>query len=161
MIASLYKSENGTIAEYDRIFSSSQEEVWDVLTNNEKLKLWMHHLEITNLGKGGHIKFHFHDGSGNVEDITITDFEEGRVLAFEWGNDIVRFAIQPKNKGTQLIMKQIISEITDHTPKDLAGWHVCLLHFSDVVNKQFIHYPENEWEKWYEKYKEQVEKIMS
>lgn len=154
MLASLYKNNHGTIAEYKRIFSSTPAEIWNVLTNNENLKLWMDHLEITNLRKGGNIQFHFHDDLGTVEEITITDFEEGKVLEFEWGKDFVRFEIRPKGEGTQLLLKQVLTEITDHTPKDLAGWHVCLFHFADVVNNEKNHYAENEWEKWYEKYRE-------
>ncbi|WP_097148159.1 SRPBCC family protein [Ureibacillus acetophenoni] len=61
------------------------------------------------------------------------------------------------NNGSKLIMKEFINQLTDHTPKDLAGWQVCLMHLSNVINDSTIEIPDNEWEKWYEEYKSLVE----
>ncbi|QCR32769.1 SRPBCC domain-containing protein [Lysinibacillus sp. SGAir0095] len=153
MLAKIYKSEAGYIAEYDRYFDVPTEKVWPLLISNEKFKLWMEHLEITDLRKGGNINFHYNDGSGNLEKIKITDYVDDKALQFEWGEDTVRFEIIPENSGTLLVMKQFLTNLTDHTPKDLAGWHVCLLRFNDVVTGESTFLPEDEWEKWYVEYK--------
>lgn len=153
MLAKIYKSDQGFTAEYERNYPVTAENVWTTLTSNEKFKFWMEHLEITELKKDGNINFHYNDGSGNLEKIVITDFVDGEVLQFEWGEDTVRFEMVPNNTGTTLIMKQFLSKITDHTPKDLAGWHVCLLRFNDVVTGESNLLTEDEWEKWYVEYK--------
>lgn len=153
MLAKIYKSDKGFTAEYERIYDVPAEIVWLSLISNEKFKFWMEHLEITDLRNGGNINFHYNDGSGNLEKITITDFVDGEVLQFEWGEDTVRFEVLPNNTGSTLIINQFLTQITDHTPKDLAGWHVCFMHFDNVVTGESHIIPQGEWEKWYAEYK--------
>lgn len=153
MLANIYKSNHGYTAEFERQYPVPQEKLWLALITNENFKTWMEHLEITDLSKGGNINFHYNDGSGKFDQLKITDFEDGQVLEFEWGEDCVRFEVHPDELGSKLILKEFISQITDHTPKDLAGWHVCLLYFSDVVNGEITQLPADEWEKWYAEYK--------
>ena len=57
------------------------------------------------------------------------------------------------------MLTEFISNLTDHTPKDLAGWHVCLMRFSNLVNELPDEQTENEWEQWYEEYKRLVEEL--
>lgn len=153
LLAKIYNGEQGYVAEYERIFDVPTEKIWKSLISNEKFKFWMEHLEITDLRIGGNINFHYNDGSGKLENITITDYVDGEVLQFEWGEDTVRFEIIAKSPGSKLIMKQFLTNITDHTPKDLAGWQVCLMRFSDVITGESHLLPANEWEKWYSEYK--------
>ena len=153
MLAKMYKSVNGYTAEYKRYFNVPFEKVWASLVNNENFKFWMGHLEITDLSKGGKMLFHYNDGSGKFENMTITDFVDGELLQLEWGTDTVRFETVPYEEGSLLISKEYIREITDHTPMDLAGWHVCLLRFNDVVTGESNELPADEWEKWYCEYK--------
>ncbi|MFC7684816.1 SRPBCC domain-containing protein [Ureibacillus sp. GCM10028918] len=153
MLAKIYKDDTGYTAEYEHVYKVSSESVWSSLISNENFKFWMEHLEITDLSKGGNINFHYNDGSGTIEKISITHYVEGKVLQFEWGEDTVRFEISPNNTGSQLTMKQFLTNLTDHTPKDLAGWHVCLLHFDNVVTGESHLIAEDEWEKWYVEYK--------
>ncbi|MDN4493421.1 SRPBCC domain-containing protein [Ureibacillus aquaedulcis] len=153
MLAKIYKSDAGYTAEYEHNYEVPSERVWSSLVSNENYRFWMEHLEITDLSKGGNINFHFNDGSGTIEKITITDYMEGKVLQFEWGEDTVRFEIIPAYTSSRLIMKQFLTKLTDHTPKDLAGWHVCLQKFDDVVTGESHFLPEDEWEKWYAEYK--------
>ena len=152
MLAKLYKSENGYTALFERYFDVPFEKLWASLVNNENFKFWMEHLEITDLSKGGTMLFHYHDGSGKYEKMAITDFADEKVLQFEWGADTVRFETVPNGEGSLLILKEFIRGITDHTPKDLAGWHVCLLRFNDVVTGESNELAADEWEKWYSEY---------
>lgn len=153
LLASITKSNNEYIAVYERSFNQPVEVVWGVLTKNDQLTKWMSHLEITDLRKDGQIIFNYNDGSNNFEKMKITDFEDQSVIEFEWGKDIVRFDVHPTETGSILLLKEFIKEITNHTPKDLAGWHMCLNVFKDVVNGTANQLPNNdEWEKWYKEY---------
>lgn len=152
-IVTLTKSETMIIAEYVNEFHRAPEKVWDSITNNEHLKKWMAHLEIVDLRKDGIMLFHYNDGSGKFEEMKITDFEDQSVIEFQWGEDIVRFEVIPTNDGCKLTMKEFINHLTDHTPKDLAGWQVCLMHLSNVITDESREILHNEWEKWYEEYK--------
>ena len=160
MLATLTKNEDHFIAKYVREFYHPSEKVWDGITNNGKLTKWMGHLEIVDLRKDGKILFHYNDGSGKLEEMKITDFEAQSVIEFEWGEDRVRFEVSTRDSGgSQLILKEFIQVLTDHTPKDLAGWQVCLMHLSNVITDEAKQIPEDEWEKWYEEYKAVVGKF--
>ena len=151
MIATIQKENGNYIARYERQFQQSVEAVWAMLTDNEKLKLWFDELEIVDLRVDGLIQFDMQDGS--FEDMKILDYVPLKTLAFEWGEDFVRFELSPMSDGCQLIFIETISTITDHTPKDLAGWHVCLDVIQALLDKDSIT-REDEWKVWFEKYKE-------
>ncbi|CAM4212069.1 hypothetical protein PAAL109150_15835 [Paenibacillus alkaliterrae] len=51
-----------------------------------------------------------------------------------------------------LVLKEMISRITDHTSKDLAGWHVCLDFMQAQLDGKTIENRTDVWKIWYEKY---------
>ncbi|SDE11622.1 Activator of Hsp90 ATPase homolog 1-like protein [Priestia aryabhattai B8W22] len=152
MLAAVEKKEDGYIATYNRPLNHSVEKAWATLTENDKLQKWMSNLEVVDLRKGGTIKFNMNDGTGNSFDISILDFEEQSYLQYEWGEGWVQFELSPKDDGCLLVLKEYIPRLSDHTPKDLSGWHVCLGMFSAILEGQYMDFPKEEWEKWYEKY---------
>ncbi|MEH6887938.1 SRPBCC family protein, partial [Priestia megaterium] len=119
---------------------------------NDKLQKWMSNLEVVDLRKGGTIKFNMNDGTANSFDISILDIEEQSCLQYEWGEGWVRFELSSKDNGCLLILKEYIPNLSGHTPKDLSGWHVCLIMFCSVLEGQYMDFPKGEWEKWYEEY---------
>jgi len=161
MLSKIYENELGFTAEFKFTYDISTGKLWNALVNNENFKFWMDHLEITDLCKGGNINFHYNDGSGKVEKLMITDYVDGKVLQFDWGMDTVRFEISAHSStGSQLLLTEFLKEITDHTPKDLAGWHVCLLRFQDFMKSENHVKSEEEWEKWYCEYKVLVQRLI-
>ncbi|MDQ0900238.1 MULTISPECIES: SRPBCC family protein [unclassified Paenibacillus] len=159
MLASIQKVEGGYIARFDRPLNHSIEKVWAALTENDKLVRWMSNLQVEDLRIGGNIKFDMKDESGTFIDMKIADFQPYSVLEFEWGDDRVRFELYPKPEGCLLVLKEFISALTDHTPKDLSGWHICLDMMYALLDGHFMDFPKGEWEKWYEKYKIAVSRI--
>lgn len=151
MIATIKKENGNYVARYERQFQHSVESVWAMLTDNTKLKQWFDELEIVDLRKGGLIQFDMQDGT--FEDMKILDYEPLKTLSFEWGRDIARFELSPTSAGCELVFLETISPITDHTPKDLAGWHVCLDVIQALLDRDSI-IREDEWKVWFEKYKE-------
>ncbi|MBU8918191.1 SRPBCC family protein [Bacillus sp. FJAT-29953] len=157
MLAVIEKSENGYIARFERQFDHSVEEVWSWLTDNEKLAKWFNELRVGELREGGFMKFDM--GDGNFEKMAITDLKDQSVLEFTWGSDMaVRFELSTEAPGCKLFLIEKIEKITPHTPKDLAGWHVCLDVIKALMEGETIERME-EWKKWYEKYKQAVEKV--
>ncbi|MFJ7828104.1 SRPBCC family protein [Psychrobacillus sp. NPDC096623] len=156
MIATIQKENGNYIARYERQFQHSVEVVWAMLTDNTKLKQWFDELEIVDLRKGGLIKFDMQDGT--FIDMEILDYEPLKTLAFEWDADIARFELSPSSDGCQLVFLETISKITDHTPRDLAGWHVCLDVIEALLEGNSIK-REVEWKEWFEKYKELLKNL--
>ena len=160
MLATIQQQQHNYIVKFKRPLSHSVDAVWTVLTENEKLQKWMNNLEIIDLRKNGIIHFNMNDGTNAYEEIAITDYAKKEVLEFDWGKDTVRFELSPTNSGSILVLLESIGELTDHTPKDLAGWHVCLGLLSDLLNGT-IHeeFPIEEWQKWFAEYKQLVDDI--
>lgn len=159
MKAVIEKVEDGYIERFERSLHHSVEKVWVALTDNKKLERWFSNLQVIELRKGGTIKFNMNDGSGSSIDMEITDFKKGSILEYEWGDGRVRFELYSKSVGCLLIMKEFISTLNDHTPKDLAGWHVSLDILSALLNDHYMDFPKDEWEKWYKKYSLAVKQI--
>ncbi|EJR54744.1 hypothetical protein IIM_01684 [Bacillus cereus VD107] len=151
MLAVIEKQNNEYVVQFDRHFPYTIEEVWSVLTDNNKLKKWMSNLQIEDLSTGGIIKFDMMDGT--FINIDILECQMNSVLEFTWAKDRVRFEIHKDEKGSILLLKEFIHELTDHTPKDIAGWHICLNLFSSVLEGKEKEFSKDEWEYWFEKYK--------
>ena len=83
----------------------------------------------------------------------ILDYEPLKTLVFEWGQDIARFELSSLSNGCKLVFVETISTITEHTPKDLAGWHVCLDVIQALLDGDSIK-REDDWKIWFQKYKE-------
>jgi uncharacterized protein YndB with AHSA1/START domain len=149
--------ENGHIARFERRLKHSVEKVWSSLTENEELSKWFSELRIDDLREGGIIKFDMQDGS--FEEMTILELKINSVLEYTWGEDIVRFELYPEAGGCRLVLIEKIKTITNHTPKDLAGWHVCLDVINALLDGRTIEFREEEWKNWYEEYVGVIAKV--
>lgn len=159
LLAKIEKVENRYIARFERHFKYSVNDVWSYLTENEKLAKWFSELIVDELREGGIIKFDMQDGT--FEEMSITELKMNSVLEYTWGEDIVRFELSDESEGCQLVLVEKISKTTDHTPRDLAGWHVCLDVIEALLNGRTVESRREEWNKWYEKYVEAVNKVVN
>ncbi|MES5894059.1 SRPBCC domain-containing protein [Bacillus cereus group sp. RP43] len=157
MLAQIEKQTDGYIIKFERQFPYIIEEVWSVLTENSKLKKWMSNLQIEDLKTGGIIKFDMMDGT--FINIDILECQMNSVLEFTWNKDRVRFEIHKKENGSLLLLKEFIHELTDHTPKDIAGWHICLDLFSSVLEGEAKEFSKDDWEYWFDKYKVKTDEL--
>lgn len=149
MLASIEKLGNGGRARFERYWHHPVEDVWAWITENEKLSQWFPELRMGELRKGGFMQFDM--GNNSLEKLEITAFQDASLLEFAWWEDSIRFELQPETNGCRLVLIETISKITDHTPKDLAGWHVCLDVISALMDGRAFDRSE-EWKKWYKKY---------
>ncbi|WKA53835.1 SRPBCC family protein [Planococcus shixiaomingii] len=156
MRAEIIQVEHGYTATFERQFEASLEQVWAMLTDNEQLQLWFSELRVEKLEKGGFLSFNM--GDGTFDNMTITDYQEGKIMAFEWAEDEVRFEIEQEGSGTKLKLIEFISRFTPHTARDLAGWHVCLDVIEALLEGKSIE-REKEWELEYPEYQRLVESM--
>jgi uncharacterized protein YndB with AHSA1/START domain len=154
MIAVINKVDSGHSARFERHLKHSVQMVWSYLTENEKLALWFSELRIEELREGGVIKFDMQNGT--FEELKITDFRMYAILEFTWGEDSVRFELYPESEGCLLVLVEQINIITDHTSRDLAGWHVCLDVINALLDGRTIESRDEEWKIWYSKYVEAI-----
>ncbi|WP_080875598.1 SRPBCC family protein [Oceanobacillus timonensis] len=160
MLATLEQVGNEYIATFERHWENTVEEVWSVLTQNNKLQQWMPNLEVVDLRKNGTMTFHMNDGTGNSFGISILDFQAQSHWQFEWGDESVRFELEAEEEGCKFVLKEYIPILNDHTPKDLAGWHICLDMFQAALNGEPIDFPVESWKAEYEAYKKIVQPFL-
>ncbi|MDQ6419445.1 SRPBCC family protein [Paenibacillus sp. LHD-117] len=158
MLASVEKTNDGFRAVYERTYNHAPQEVWAYLTDNDKLSKWFSELRVAELRKGGLLTFDM--GDGTFEEMNILDYEEGSVLEYTWGEDIVRFELSPSGEGTRLLLIEKISALTPHTPKDLAGWHVCLDVVAALLDGREMPDHKTMWEKEFVEYSELTDKLL-
>lgn len=158
MIATIDKSENVPVAVYERQINYPVDEVWSYLTENEKLQLWFPELEIGDLENDGRIHFDLQDGT--YETMDILEVNRERVFAFTWDKNSVRFELEANSFGCRLVLKEYLNEVTDHTAKDLAGWHICLDVIEALLDGTTIRNRRGRWNKWYPKYQELKEAML-
>ena len=159
MLANIEKAETGYTARFERHWNHSLQEVWSYLTENEKLAKWFIELHVDDLREGGVIKFDMQNGT--FEEPTILELKIPAVLAYTWGEDVVHFELNQENDGCRLVLTEKIKTITPHTPRDLAGWHVCLEVISALLDGRTIISRKDEWEVWYDRYVQEIEKVMN
>ncbi|UUZ81910.1 SRPBCC family protein [Paenibacillus sp. P26] len=156
MLAVVQKVEGGYVARFDRHLKHSVEKVWSWLTENDKLGKWFAESRVEDLREGGVIKFDMQDGT--FEEMQIIELKMHSVLEYTWGKDRVRFELYPEEGGCHLVLIEKIREITDHTPKDLAGWHVCLDVISALLDGRTLD-RKDEWRAQYEKYVQRIGEV--
>ncbi|GAQ19887.1 activator of Hsp90 ATPase 1 family protein [Oceanobacillus picturae] len=159
MIAEVEKIDGAYIVIYKRPLTHSVDKVWRALTENDKLEKWMPNLEVKNLQQDGVIQFNMNDRTDNSFNMKILDYKEYTYLQYEWGEGWVRFELYPQAEGCLLLLKEFNPTLNDHTPKDLAGWHVCLEMFMALLEGKMMDFPKDDWEVWYEKYSRVIRNV--
>lgn len=144
-------------AVFTRSFPFSSDDVWNMLTDNKKLQSWFPELEIVEHKKGGVIQFDMQDGT--FEEMKILAYHHLETLAFTWGEDSVEFQLKKKPEGCTLILHETIIDITPHTPRDLAGWHVCLDVIQTILAGEEVKDRKQSWGIWYDQYVQAIESI--
>ncbi|WP_433944655.1 SRPBCC family protein [Paenibacillus sp. SN-8-1] len=151
MLAVIRKTQDTYVACFERHLKHSVEDTWAMLTENDKLRQWFSELEVDDLREGGGIKFNMPDGT--FKELKIIEFKLHSVLEYTWGGeDRVRFELYPEASGCRLSLIEKMNTITDHTPKDLTGWHVCLDVIQALLENRTVESRKKEWEKRYAEY---------
>lgn len=114
----LEKLENGGwVASFTINNGFSVERVWEVITNEEHVKNWHPELRMDDLREGGHVIFEFENGE--THKLPIKEFEEGKILGFDWYGSYIRFEVK---ENEQLLMTLDINEVNEQSIRDLTGW---------------------------------------
>ncbi|MFC5529054.1 SRPBCC family protein [Cohnella yongneupensis] len=150
-LASLEKAGGEYIARFERHLKHEVEQAWSWLTHNDKLSQWFSELSVEDLREGGIIKFDMRNGT--FIDMRIIEVVSNSVLSYTWGEDSVRFELSSEPGGCRMLLIEKIGKITDHTPKDLAGWHVCLDVIEALLDGRTIESRMDLWAVEHEKYK--------
>ncbi|MCQ6560175.1 SRPBCC family protein [Paenibacillus mendelii] len=157
MLAVISKEDDRYLVRFERDLPNSVEQVWAWLTENDKLVQWFTELRVEELREGGFMKFDMQDGT--FEELEIIELKLGSILEFTWAEDRVRFELYPETGGCRLVLIEKINKITNHTPKDIAGWDVCLDVIEALLDGRAIASRKDSWKVKYEAYVQVFEKL--
>jgi uncharacterized protein YndB with AHSA1/START domain len=101
--------------------------VWTALTDPAEIDRWAPFTAARDLAEPGDTVLTMVDGDEKTDlPATVLRSEPPKLLEYTWGDDLLRWELEPTPAGTRLVLR--------HTPKDpgvepmlAAGWHLCLV----------------------------------
>ena len=108
-----------------RDFRHSPKAVWDALTDPAELDRWSPFVPSRDLGTPGDATLTTVDGDDREDHpATVRRAEAPSLLEYTWGDDLLRWQLEPLGDGTRLTLRHTL-----RTPgiedKVAAGWHLC------------------------------------
>lgn len=98
--------------------------VWEALTDPAQLREWAPFDADGSLGSiGARVKLTTVNAGGFVSDAIVTRADEPRLLIYNWGENEMRWELEPLGDGTRLTLWTSIDH--RYIAMGAAGWHVC------------------------------------
>lgn len=129
--------ENRPTLRFARRLSHPVDLVWRAITDPAELAQWFPTEVAGDLRVGGRMTFTFEqhtlpDGSNTMSG-EVTDLDPPRLLAFHWGEDHLRFELDPVGREQCDLRLTVQLGTRDKAARDAAGWHVCLDRLARLV----------------------------
>ena len=86
-----HEENQGVSVQFSGVFNLPKEQVWSLLTENDKLQSWYPELEFQGLETGASLKFNYK--TGGHEDMMVLDVEPHAYLSFTWDLNIITFEL--------------------------------------------------------------------
>jgi uncharacterized protein YndB with AHSA1/START domain len=145
---------------FERRIAHPMQAVWQAITEPSELEHWFPSAVEVDLEVGGEMTFTFReqrDGFPTTLSGRVTDLDPPRLFAFYWGDDHLRFELEPVEGGAACVLRMmVILDARDKAARDAAGWHVCLdrleQHISGAAATAPGSEPRTEWRGLYEEY---------
>jgi uncharacterized protein YndB with AHSA1/START domain len=99
--------------------------VWRALTDPEHLAAWFPAAIEGEREAGAPLRFVFEHGEGPDTEGEITVYDPPARFEFRWGEELLRFALEPDGDGCVLTFVDAFDEL-GKAARDGAGWHTCL-----------------------------------
>lgn len=132
MTGTLEQTTEGWALRFVRRLPHSPAKVWAAFADAEQRAAWFPDTMIGELTPGATLRFV--TGFESIPEFTgtVLAVEPERLLEFTWGEDILRFEIEPTEGGCILTLRDSIAEL-GKAARDGAGWHVCLDLLADAL----------------------------
>lgn len=102
------------------------EKVWQALSDPVSLRAWFPNELHGDRSEGAPLRFTFPGkGDQGAFEGQMRTWDPPRALAFRWGEDELRFELNPEADGTRLTLVDTIDDVS-RAARDAAGWHECL-----------------------------------
>jgi uncharacterized protein YndB with AHSA1/START domain len=131
--------------------------VWSALTEDTELVRWFPSTITGELRPGGRLSFSFPEHP-DVPDMDgdVTAFDPPSELGFFWGEDHLRFELEPAAEGAETDLRfTVLLGTADKAARDGAGWHTCLARLEaslDGADDGALKALDGGWREHYEEY---------
>ena len=111
---------------FERRLRHPVEAVWRAVTEPEELAHWFPaSVAVGDLRVGARMRFTFPGDAFPPTEGEVTECDPPRAFAFDWGEEQLRFEIEPDGDGAVLRFTHLLTE-RDAAARDASGWHHCL-----------------------------------
>ena len=112
---------------FERRLAHPVDVVWRAITEPGELAHWFPSAVTIDLRVGGAMRFEFEGHDMPAMTGEVTELDPPRRLAFLWGDELLRFELEPADGGAATLLRftHELSE-RDTAARNAAGWHVCL-----------------------------------
>lgn len=137
---------------FQRSYQLPVQRLWAAITDPDELAHWFPSGVVMKAEPGGTIEF---TGDPNAEPSTgtILVYEPPARLAYTWGENELRFELEPTGQDSCLLTLTDVLPASDVAARNAAGWTVCLAELGKHVAGQVANGPHSaEAEPWREHY---------
>lgn len=131
--------------------------VWRAIAEPAQLSKWFPTTVTGEIEAGGHLVFTFENHPLPPMQGQVTDFDPPRLLAFTWGEDRLRFELDPTESGDETELRfTVLLDSSDKAARDGAGWETCLNGLEAVLDgadEEAIAGVGDDWRRYYDEYK--------
>jgi uncharacterized protein YndB with AHSA1/START domain len=128
--------------------------VWKAITRPEHLAAWFPAGIEGERAAGAKLRFPFPNDEGPTAEGEMLIYAEPDVLEFRWGDELLRFELEPEDDGCVLTFLNTFDEL-GKAARDAAGWHVCLdVLGHHLLDEQPPWSPEERWKPLNDRYAE-------
>jgi uncharacterized protein YndB with AHSA1/START domain len=143
----------------ERRLAHHVERVWRAVTEADELAHWFPSGVSVDLRLGGRMRFTFVDDAMPPMEGEVTELDPPRRFAFTWGEEELRFQLEPGESGEGCLLRLThVLSTREQAARDAAGWHVCFARLESWLAGETAQAPTSEptdeWRGYYEEYQE-------
>jgi uncharacterized protein YndB with AHSA1/START domain len=122
----LERGDGSVTLRFTRQLPHPPQKVWRALTQPEHLAAWFPTTIEGDLAAAGTpLRFSFREVAIDAMGGHAIACDPPKVLAYQWGDETLRFELRPAGAGTTLEFTATFADI-GKAARDAAGWHTCL-----------------------------------
>jgi uncharacterized protein YndB with AHSA1/START domain len=135
MNAILLQEDRRRVLRFERRLRHPPERVWRAVTEPDELARWFPSAVRYEPRVGAPMTFDF-GGKHGIASMPgeVLAWDPPRAFAFAWGEDVLRFELEPTDAGTLLVFTHSFEHQPGKPARDAAGWSACFERFDAMLD---------------------------
>ncbi|PZF79968.1 SRPBCC family protein [Jiangella anatolica] len=133
MTETLHTDGDRCVLRMERRFRHPRTKVWRALVEPDELRQWFPARAEFDLVAGGDVRYDWGDGSEPQVDGQVVEATPGRVLAFTWGDEELRFELHDDGNGCRLEFTHVFTDRYG-AASFASGWVQCFAGLDQLLD---------------------------